>query len=133
MAMEEMSALLDKWTSEEGLSWKFAEWTSPLQQHFVTSTDPSQNPYWKCFCDAAKVAGIGLEPEIFPAATDSRFLREMGIRALGFSPMVCMCVCVGAVLKCFRWSNAQMHKCSNAQMHKCTNVQMHKCTNAQMH
>ena len=24
---------------------------------------------------------------IFPAATDSRFLRAMGIRAIGFSPM----------------------------------------------
>jgi len=26
-------------------------------------------------------------PEVFPAATDSRFLRALGIRALGFSPM----------------------------------------------
>ena len=25
--------------------------------------------------------------EVFPAATDSRFLRELGIPALGFSPM----------------------------------------------
>ena len=28
-----------------------------------------------------------MEPEIFPASTDSRFLRELGIPALGFSPM----------------------------------------------
>jgi len=28
-----------------------------------------------------------VEREIFPAATDSRFLRLLGIRALGFSPM----------------------------------------------
>ena len=27
------------------------------------------------------------KPEIFPAATDSRFLRALGIRAFGFSPM----------------------------------------------
>ena len=26
-------------------------------------------------------------PQVFPAATDSRFLRLLGIRALGFSPM----------------------------------------------
>jgi len=25
--------------------------------------------------------------EVFPAATDSRFLRALGIKALGFSPM----------------------------------------------
>jgi aminoacylase len=28
-----------------------------------------------------------IEPQVFPAATDSRFLRALGIRALGFSPM----------------------------------------------
>lgn len=28
-----------------------------------------------------------MEPEIFPASTDSRFIRELGIPALGFSPM----------------------------------------------
>lgn len=86
--MEEMSALLDKWTEEEGLSWKFAHWTCPLQKHFVTSTDAKENPWWGVFTNAAAASGIALEPEIFPAATDSRFLRELGIRALGFSPMV---------------------------------------------
>ena len=28
-----------------------------------------------------------VEREIFPAATDSRFLRELGVQAVGFSPM----------------------------------------------
>jgi aminoacylase len=31
--------------------------------------------------------GMEIEPQVFPAATDSRFLRALGIRALGFSPM----------------------------------------------
>lgn len=30
---------------------------------------------------------VEIEPEIFPASTDSRYLRELGIPALGFSPM----------------------------------------------
>lgn len=34
-----------------------------------------------------KDIGVEVEPEIFPASTDSRFLRELGIPALGFSPM----------------------------------------------
>ena len=31
--------------------------------------------------------GLSIQPQVFPAATDSRFLRALGIRALGFSPM----------------------------------------------
>jgi aminoacylase len=31
--------------------------------------------------------GIPIEPEVFPAATDSRFIRKIGIPAFGFSPM----------------------------------------------
>lgn len=34
-----------------------------------------------------KEGGVDVEPEIFPASTDSRFIRELGIPALGFSPM----------------------------------------------
>lgn len=34
-----------------------------------------------------KDVGVEIEPEIFPASTDSRYLRELGIPALGFSPM----------------------------------------------
>jgi len=28
-----------------------------------------------------------VKPQIFPAGTDSRYLREVGIPAIGFSPM----------------------------------------------
>ena len=28
-----------------------------------------------------------VKPQIFPAGTDSRYLRELGIPAIGFSPM----------------------------------------------
>ena len=31
--------------------------------------------------------GLKVATEIFPAATDSRFIREVGIPAFGFSPM----------------------------------------------
>jgi aminoacylase len=30
---------------------------------------------------------LEVNPQVFPAATDSRFLRALGVRALGFSPM----------------------------------------------
>ena len=31
--------------------------------------------------------GYKIQPQVFPAATDSRFLRELGVKAFGFSPM----------------------------------------------
>jgi len=39
------------------------------------------------FGSALGKMGLDFEPDVFPAATDSRFLRTLGIRALGFSPM----------------------------------------------
>nr|KJB79748.1 hypothetical protein B456_013G064900 [Gossypium raimondii] len=58
-------------------------WGRPL----ITATDRS-NPWWALLVEAVKKANgkIG-KPEIFPAATDSRYFRQQGLRAIGFSPM----------------------------------------------
>ena len=58
-----------------------------LQEHALTSTDVEVNPWYKVFGTALESMGCTFVPEVFPAATDSRFLRALGIRALGFSPM----------------------------------------------
>lgn len=47
----------------------------------------NSNPWWKAFSDPCKDLGLKLKPEIFPAATDSRYIRTAGFDALGFSPM----------------------------------------------
>ncbi|XP_054809142.1 uncharacterized protein LOC129311135 [Prosopis cineraria] len=53
----------------------------------ITKTD-SSNPWWSLFEDAIRKAGGKLQkPEIFPAATDSRYFRHRGLPAIGFSPM----------------------------------------------
>ncbi|KAL8463126.1 hypothetical protein ACS0TY_033958 [Phlomoides rotata] len=53
----------------------------------VTAAD-SSNPWWGLLEEAIKNAGGKLEkPEIFPAATYSRYFRECGLPAIGFSPM----------------------------------------------
>ncbi|KAL8463102.1 hypothetical protein ACS0TY_033937 [Phlomoides rotata] len=53
----------------------------------VTAAD-SSNPWWGLLEEAIKNAGGKLEkPEIFPAATDSRYFRECGLPAIDFSPM----------------------------------------------
>uniref|UniRef100_A0A8C8DPL3 N-acyl-aliphatic-L-amino acid amidohydrolase n=1 Tax=Oryzias sinensis TaxID=183150 RepID=A0A8C8DPL3_9TELE len=61
--------------------------TVNLQKHMnqnITSTDDT-DPWWSAFSAACK--NMTLEKEIFPAATDSRFIRAVGIPAIGFSPM----------------------------------------------
>ncbi|XP_064352551.1 aminoacylase-1 isoform X2 [Camelus dromedarius] len=52
----------------------------------VTSIDDS-DPWWAAFSGVCKDMNLTLEPEIFPASTDSRYLRAAGVPALGFSPM----------------------------------------------
>lgn len=58
-----------------------------MADHATTSIDANVNPWYKVFAGTMEDMGISLVPQVFPAATDSRFLRALGIRALGFSPM----------------------------------------------
>ncbi|KAM4821684.1 aminoacylase-1 [Thomomys bottae] len=76
---------LQRWCQEagEGVTYEFAQkWTEPR----ITPTDDA-DPWWAAFSGVFKDMNLSLEPEIFPAATDSRYIRVMGIPALGFSPM----------------------------------------------
>ncbi|CAK9136715.1 unnamed protein product [Ilex paraguariensis] len=53
----------------------------------LTSSD-SSNPWWALLVEAIeKVNGKLGKPEIFPASTDARYFRELGLPAIGFSPM----------------------------------------------
>ncbi|XP_012257792.1 aminoacylase-1 [Athalia rosae] len=52
----------------------------------VTKVDAT-NPFWVAFKKASDKLGINLDVGIFPGATDSRYVRAVGIPALGFSPM----------------------------------------------
>jgi len=60
---------------------------SSTMKHAITSLDTKVNPWYGVFGSALKEMGMKFNPEVFPAATDSRFLRLLGVRALGFSPM----------------------------------------------
>uniref|UniRef100_K3X9N2 Peptidase M20 dimerisation domain-containing protein n=1 Tax=Globisporangium ultimum (strain ATCC 200006 / CBS 805.95 / DAOM BR144) TaxID=431595 RepID=K3X9N2_GLOUD len=84
--MAEFKAMLDTWCAAEGVSWEFTSWTNPLHEHYTTKLD-DDNVWWVLFKKSCEKLGVPLETEVFPAATDSRFLRKVGIPALGFSPM----------------------------------------------
>ncbi|KAJ8767016.1 hypothetical protein K2173_012525 [Erythroxylum novogranatense] len=53
----------------------------------ITKTD-SSNPWWNLLEEAVRKANGKLgKPEIFPASTDARYFRDLGLPAIGFSPM----------------------------------------------
>ena len=83
----DIGAMLDEWCEGEGLSWKFMDNFNPLYEHFLTSLDPTVNPWAGTFLGCFERLGIGVEPEIFPAGTDSRFVRAIGVPCFGFSPI----------------------------------------------
>ena len=45
------------------------------------------DPWYKAFKAATNKHKLTIEPHIFPAGTDSRYIRQVGIPAIGFSPM----------------------------------------------
>jgi aminoacylase len=74
--------------SKRTLTWNYiGGHGNDLQKHTLTSTNPIENPWYTIFENAITSMGIQIETQVFPAATDSRFLRALGIRAFGFSPM----------------------------------------------
>ncbi|KAJ2325328.1 adenylate cyclase [Coemansia sp. RSA 2702] len=52
----------------------------------TTRTDPADR-FWAAFAGAAAAQGVAVQTEIFPAATDARYLRRAGVPALGVTPL----------------------------------------------
>ncbi len=93
MQPQEMKDMLDTWCQEcskDPENGSKVTWSSVFENemvHATTNTDRQVNPWYGAFHDAMKSLDCEISPQVFPAATDSRFLRALGIRALGFSPM----------------------------------------------
>nr|XP_027221553.1 aminoacylase-1-like [Penaeus vannamei] len=77
---------LDGWCEEagEGITYEFGQ---KVMEKAVTCVEDGKNPWWDAFSAACKKMGVVLEKEIFPASTDMKYIRKLGISALGFSPM----------------------------------------------
>jgi len=73
----------ESWVEETGSK---AEWVQYFDDKAMTATDDS-NPWWTAFSSGLKDLGLKYRTEIFIAATDARYLRPLGLPALGFSPM----------------------------------------------
>lgn len=92
---KDVEAMAAKWCEAGGSSVEYmvinrGVVTKPAEDHSqvagLTLIDES-NPWWKAFYGACENSHIEIKRGIFPASTDSTFLRHMGIPALGFSPM----------------------------------------------
>jgi len=83
--LEDVQKLLEDVCREAGtgVSWKF------IQHSNVTATTPltQDNIWWTTFKSTCDKLKLKLNERIFPAATDVRYLRQIGIPAFGFSPM----------------------------------------------
>ncbi|XP_008103309.1 aminoacylase-1 [Anolis carolinensis] len=67
----------------EGVTYEFHQ---KYTDQSMTSTEES-DPWWKAFSTTCRNMNMKLKCEIFPAATDSRYIRAAGHPAIGFSPM----------------------------------------------
>jgi len=83
--------LVEEWApSSRNLTFEFKQKMSVLDNFGKPAMTPadSTNPWWLLLEEAVKSAGGKLgKPEIFPASTDARYFRQIGLPAFGFSPM----------------------------------------------
>jgi len=82
--MEEFGNMLESWRKECGPSIEFDIFNKNTFQG-MTSLD---DPHWRNMAQSFDQLGMKYQTEIFPAATDARYLREYGIPSIGFSPMI---------------------------------------------
>lgn len=83
--------IAEEWApSSRNMTFQFKQKTTVYDKFgrsLLTKTD-SSNPWWILLEEAVRKANGKLgKPEIFPAATDSRYFRLRGVPAIGFSPM----------------------------------------------
>ncbi|XP_046387208.1 aminoacylase-1-like [Ischnura elegans] len=82
---KEFLAMIESWCNEAGpgthLTFIQRNAKAP-----VTPLDES-NPWWVAFKRASDAMNLKIRTLIFPGGTDSRFVREVGIPAIGFSPI----------------------------------------------
>ncbi|CAK1601217.1 unnamed protein product [Parnassius mnemosyne] len=82
---EDFENKIKQWCKEagDGVTFEFEQKNPNVE---CTKTDNS-NPYWVAFKGACDEMKLKLDCRIFPGGTDSRYIRRVGIPAIGFSPM----------------------------------------------
>ncbi|XP_067641183.1 aminoacylase-1-like [Eurosta solidaginis] len=76
---------LSQWCEEAGGGIKI-EYKQKQPKVEATKID-NFNPFWTAFKQASTELGLKIKTLVFPGGTDSRYIRQAGIPAIGFSPM----------------------------------------------
>jgi len=82
---QEFENMFKKWCDEsgEGIVYEFEQKQPKVPP---TKMDKS-NIFWGAFKEAVDKLGLKTNVLVFPGGTDSRYIRNVGIPAIGFSPM----------------------------------------------
>lgn len=83
--LQEFERNLRNWMTEAGPGMEM-EFIQKTTDQSLTSV-AMDNPWFSALTTAFNKHKLQVKPQIFPAGTDSRYLREVGIPAIGFSPM----------------------------------------------
>eukprot|EP00835_Amoeboradix_gromovi_P005573 NODE_537_length_7002_cov_0.281762.p1 type:complete len:397 gc:universal NODE_537_length_7002_cov_0.281762:5521-4331(-) len=82
MLFSEMEQLIAEWCNVEGVTMEYIQ---KFDNQNVTKIE--NNPFYDAVVQSCNDLNIKLETEIFPGATDSRYIRKAGIPAIGISPI----------------------------------------------
>ncbi|VDM61998.1 unnamed protein product [Angiostrongylus costaricensis] len=80
----EMEAIIAGWCKNAGPGVTF-KYKSEINAVTPTTND---DPFWSAFERSLQKEKCDFDKEIFSGATDSRFVRELGYRSIGFSPII---------------------------------------------
>jgi len=81
--IENVDKLLKEWVTDKGLEFHFVNTRVPNKVTPITE----DSVWWSTFKNSLGKLNLKTETEIFPASTDSRFIRALNIPAFGFSPI----------------------------------------------
>ena len=82
MTFLEMENLISSWCALPGVT---VEYIQKFDNQNVTKT--KNNPFYDAVLASCSALSVKVENEIFPGATDSRYIRKAGIPAIGISPI----------------------------------------------
>ncbi|KAH8267278.1 hypothetical protein KR018_000679 [Drosophila ironensis] len=85
--ISEFHANLLKWSEEAGGDIEIVFGSNRTKGHTAPTKTNESNPFWVAFKGATDELGLTIRTQVFPGGTDARYLRAVGIPALGFSPI----------------------------------------------
>lgn len=84
--LDEFHSMITRWCTEAGRNVTF-EYV--LKNPKVQNTNLDENlPFWNVMKKAVNEMGLSIRAAICPGATDARYIRQQGIPAINFSPLI---------------------------------------------